>query len=246
MRADEDGQVVLDGEDLQVLEAALAEAGKTSQCRVLVLRGESGAFCRGMDLQAVLACDEGERAAAFATFARCLQHLRQISIPVLCLVDGEAIGGGVGLAAAADVLVATRRSTFALPEVVFGLIPALVLPVLLERLTVQKARRLTVCGLALEAREAHSLGLVDRVVEGGEALEAAERALLRQLLRVHPQAVARVKQYCEQIADLDLSAALEAGTARNRADLQERDIVEAVRTFIDGEVPPWFERYRPT
>lgn len=240
------GEIVLSAAGLErLLALCAAAAAEGSPCRALVLEGADGRFCRGMDLDAL-----GERPAEHAgagveQYASCLRALRDCPRPLIALVDGDVAAGGVGLAAVADVLVATRRSTFALPEVVLGLVPAMVFPVLCERMAPQRARRLALLGQALAADEAQRLGLVDEVVADAEALEGALTRLARQLLRVQPAAVARLKRLARDVAARPFDEGLAAGAACTAALLAEPGTVAQVRAFLDGEPLPWFARYRP-
>lgn len=242
----DDGEIVLSAAGLARLLALCADAAADgSPCRALVLEGTDGRFCRGMDLAALGERPEEHAAAGVAQYAACLRALRDSPRPVIALVDGDVAAGGVGLAAVADVLVATQRSTFALPEVVLGLVPAMVFPVLCERMPLQRARRLALLGQPVAADEAQRLGLVDEVVPAAEALERALSGLARQLLRVQPAAVARLKALARRVAASPFDEGLDAGATCTAALLADPTTVDQVRAFLAGEPLPWFARYRP-
>ncbi|MFO7565313.1 MAG: enoyl-CoA hydratase/isomerase family protein [Enhygromyxa sp.] len=239
------GEVVFDGAGLAKLDELLQEAEETKRCRVLVIESMPGVFCRGMDLEFLVAHAGEDQSDKLAAYAQCMERLRGSPKAVICLIDGEAMGGGVGLAAAADLVIATARARFALPECVLGLIPAMVLPLLCERMPVQKARWMALSSRSVTADEAASIGLVDELVEGPIQLEQALRRALKRLLRASPSAVARVKRYSSEIATLSRADALELGAQRTAKDLIELETIAAIRGFMAGESPPWFERYRP-
>ncbi|HLT39951.1 MAG TPA: enoyl-CoA hydratase-related protein, partial [Enhygromyxa sp.] len=239
------GEVVFDGAGLAQLDALLQAAEESRRCRILVVESMPGVFCRGMDLEFLVAHAGEDQSDKLAAYARCMERLRGSRKAVICLVDGEAVGGGVGLAAAADVVIATTRARFALPECVLGLIPAMVLPLLCERMPVQKARWLALSSRSIRADEALSMGLVDELVEGPIQLEQALRQILKRLLRASPNAVGRLKRYSSEIATLSRADALELGAERTSKDLIELETIAAIRGFMAGESPPWFERYRP-
>src|SRR5438477_5999325 len=92
----------------------------------------------------------------------------------LAVVDEQALGGGVGLAAVCDYVLATERATFGLPELLLGLVPATIFPILLERMPPQRARRLALLGHTQNAAQASASGLVDEVVASDP--ELVERA----------------------------------------------------------------------
>lgn len=241
----EKGEVVFDGEGLAELDGLLAEAEASQRCRVIVIESTPGVFCKGMDLEFLVAHAGEDQSEKLSAYAHCMERLRGSQKAVVCLIDGEAMGGGVGLAAAADVIIATTRSLFALPECVLGLIPAMVLPLLCERMPVQKARWMALSSRGVKAEEALAIGLVDELVEGPIQLEQSLRRTLKRLLRASPRAIARLKRYSTDIATLCRAEALELGADRTAKDLLELETIAAVRGFMAGESPPWFERYRP-
>ena len=242
--SEDGGQTLIDGDGLARLSAVLEEADSSSRCRVLVLEGQVGSFCQGMDLAFMTAQASEDRLPATQAFARCLGRLRGGRQVVVAAVDGAAMGGGVGLAAAADVLLCTEGSTFGLPELSLGLLPAVVLPMLLQRMPAQKARWLSLCG-TVGARRALDLGLADQVVGDAERLGRALRETVKQALRCRPQSVAGLKWQMDQVQDMAMAEALEAGAQLTAELLDDTYGMAALEAFLDGEPLPWFERYKP-
>lgn len=240
----EDGDVSLTGKGLEeLLEVFAAADERASGCRIIVLESKaSDVFCRGMDLR-FLASHAGEdQTQRIEAYVRSLLAIRRARVAVIALVDGEAMGGGVGIAAAADLVIATERSTFALPEVVLGLMPAMIMPFLCERIRPQKARWLAISGTRLKAEEAHHLGLVDRVVSHTAGQEKSLREAMKQLLRANPRSVAKIRGFTAEIGPLGLEEGAQAGAAQTNADLLELETITAIRGFLNGESPAWFER----
>jgi methylglutaconyl-CoA hydratase/polyketide biosynthesis enoyl-CoA hydratase PksH len=238
-------EVVFDGPGISALDAQIQAAEASTRCRVIVIESSPGVFCRGMDLEFLVAHAGEDQSEKLAAYARCMERLRASTKAVICLVDGETMGGGVGLVAAADLVIATARSSFALPECVLGLIPAMVLPLLCERMPVQKARWMAMSSRSVDADEAATIGLIDQRVEGPSELEQALRRALKGLLRASPRAVGQLKRYATQIATLSRADALERGAQQTAHDLLDLDTLAALRGFMAGESPAWFERYRP-
>lgn len=239
---DGEGVVALGGPGLAALEQLLLRVEADTNCRALVLASDGVDFCRGMDLGMLTHGDASERHAAIARFARCLGLLRGLRVPSLCLVEGAALGGGVGLVAACDLVLASRAASFALPELLMGLIPAVVLPVIRDRVGMSRARWLTLTGEGLTAAAAEQLGLVDEVIEDPTQ---ALGIRLKRLLRSSPAAIARLRSFTAEIADLPLEQALAAGVARTSADVADPEVLAAVAGLAEGVAPPWFARYRP-
>jgi enoyl-CoA hydratase/carnithine racemase len=230
--------VLLDPAGLAQLADALRDAEGVTECRVIVLEGTPGSFCKGMDLAFAVAHPAEAREGVHA-FARGLLALRQSTRVVVAAIDAPVAGGGVGLAAAADIAIATTDSTFSLPELVLGLLPAVVLPVLFERMPPQKARAIALGG-TVDARSAVRLGLIDRRVDGPAELDAAVRAAIKHVLRCHPDAVAGLKRLSRDQEALDLRRALDLGAQRTAEILDDREALGHIGAFLGGESPPWW------
>ncbi len=244
LEADERGDVLLDADGVAALTALTSRVERCRRWRVLVLEGTPGVFCGGMDLGvATTDPSDGIRDLTVA-FARCLDRMRRLDQAVLCVVDGEAAGGGVGLAGAADVTVATASSSFALPELTLGLTPAVVLPILRERMAPQKARWWALSGARLTAAEAARAGLVDELVPHAEEAERTVSRIVRGILRRSPEAVASWKRLFDETAALDRAGALALGAERTRRALCSESVRNAIRGWLDGAAPPWFDRDR--
>ena len=127
-------------ETLDRFEHAIA----TSKGSVLVLEGA----CRGMDLESFVDLDP---APQLWHYAGLLRAIRRAASPTIAALDGAVIGGGLGIAASCDVVVATSRTTFALPEALFGLFPGVVVPSLLHRMTPHAVHLLALLGTSRDA-----------------------------------------------------------------------------------------------
>ena len=240
-----DGEdVSLDGDGLAQLNQVLSEAEVSSHCRVLVIESRPGVFCRGMDLSYVLKHAGEDLSDRMRSYAETMEALRTSRCATVCLVDGEVQGGGVGLVAACDAVLATSRASFALPECVLGLIPAMVLPLLLTRMPRQKARWMALSSRGVTAEAGLDLGLVDELFERPIDIERGMRRVVKRLLRASPRAVARLKRFEQEIAHMRVGDSLLAGADRTAKDLLELETIAAIRGLLSGQTPPWFERYK--
>jgi enoyl-CoA hydratase/carnithine racemase len=213
------------------LETAPREAG------VWVFEGSARAFCTGMDLEAATRPD-GDVHAALGAYARCLDALRLAPRPTIALVDGNASGGGVGLAAACDLVLATPRATFALPESLFGLLPSLVLPVVAERITLQRARLVTLSAASFDAESAAQMGLADAVVPRASArAELATRS--RALSRIDSRRVEQLRRWMLDFPKLSWAAQLAHGAALTAELVCDPRTRANIRRFLDDGTPPW-------
>lgn len=212
----------------------------------VIVSGRPGLFCRGLDFEKALAqvdANAGSDGAAglqagVAAFARLLRTLREYPAPVIAAVDGAVLGGGIGVAAACDVVIATRRSSFGLPEGLFGLIPAVVLPVLQARISPPRARWLAMTAYSRSADEAQALGLVDLVC-ADEKLTTTVGRSLRDVSRVQGSAIAALKRFTREIEGLPLHEGLERGVRETTLTLSQPATLSAVRSFLSEGAAPW-------
>ncbi|PJN25706.1 enoyl-CoA hydratase [Kitasatospora sp. CB02891] len=182
----------IDGTVLAELGHALDEAEADPTCVAMVLEGSDGVFCTGLDFGAAAAGGPTGEAAGGEAFIALMRRFTTAPVVVISCVDGRAAGGGVGLAAASDFVLATERSSFALPEALWGLLPCCVLPFVIRRTGLQKAYTMALGTLPMAAAEAERWGLVDELTDRPD--EALRRLLVR-LTRIDPVTVAELKRY---------------------------------------------------
>jgi methylglutaconyl-CoA hydratase len=159
--------------------------------------------------------------------------------PVVARVQGDALGGGVGLIATVDIVIASDRARFSLPEVKLGLIPATISPYVIRALGQRAALRYFVTAESFDAYQAHRLGLVHEVVSAG-ALDEAVESTVRAIVNNGPNAVAESKRLVQEITDQPLSDALLADTAERIASIRASDEArEGVKAFLEKRRPRW-------
>ena len=191
------------------LDRALSLAEATDTCRVLVLQGRPGLFCTGMDLAA--ASDGQWTPEAFRPqvegFMRLLLRLSRASLVTVAKIEGRVAGGGMGLACACDLVVATPDTVFSLPEATWGLIPACVLPFLMRRSGFQPAYRMALTTATVTAQEARDWRLVDEI---GEPIDETVRRIVLRAAHVDRRTVADLKRYGNDLSPITDSAAAHA------------------------------------
>lgn len=156
--------------------------------KVLVLRGAPQVFCAGGDFQAAAAGDDLDPASLYDLWAR-LAHGPFVSVAV---VSGRVTAGGVGLAAACDLVLADESASFTLSELLFGLYPACVLPFLTRRIGAQRGHYMTLSTQAIGGAQALAWGLADAVES---PLDGLLRKHLLRLRHLDKAAIGRYKQY---------------------------------------------------
>ena len=206
---------VLSGEMCDELVAAAARIAADSEIRVVVLTGAGASFCAGGDLgwmrEQVAASREGRMAEA-RRLARMLDALNTLPLPLIGRVHGAAYGGGVGLMAVCDAVVASAAAQFGLTETRLGLIPATISPYVLARLGEGRARTVFFSARVFDAAEAGRMGLVTRVV-AADALDAAVEAEVAPYFATAPAAVAGAKRLARSLGPrIDAEGASAGGT----------------------------------
>ncbi|WP_063732839.1 enoyl-CoA hydratase-related protein [Streptomyces sp. RTd22] len=230
----------------RALHAAFDRLARDETLRVAVLTGAGQRFfSAGWDLKAAAsgeAIDADHGPGGFAG----LTELFDLDKPVIAAVGGLALGGGFELALAADLIVAADHAEFALPEVTLGMVPdsggVLRLP---RRLPQAVARDLLLTGRRMPAHEAERWGLVNRVVDGSELLEAAMR-LARDICVGAPLAVAAIKEILRTTAGTTIEEGYEhlrrGHLPAYRTMLTSDDAVEGPRAFAEKRLPRWTGR----
>jgi enoyl-CoA hydratase/carnithine racemase len=218
--------------------------------RAVLLRSGGEAFCLGMDLARLAQAHGPERSRAIedavATYVKVLETIHEAPKPFVAAVDGDVKAGGVGLVCCCDAVIASEESTFELGEAFFGIIPANVLPFLLGlRMPLQRVRYLILTARTLGAREAAVFGLADEVYSSAD-LERGVRELLKRMWRIAPAAAAEGKAFTRALLGVEPGAAREMGRRKLSELLARSEVMETIRSFDEGSVPPWFARFRPS
>lgn len=222
--------------------ALLKDFASDPQVRLVCLAASGKSFSAGADLgwmRRMADYSYEENLADSIALAELMSTLNGLSKPTICLVQGAAYGGGVGLIACCDIVLATERASFCLSEVKLGLIPAVISPYVIEAIGPRAARRYFISAERFSAERAQQLGLVHEIIPAEELAPAADR-LTRLLLQNGPQAMAAAKQLVADVAAQPLNAELIADTAARicvtRAGAEGR---EGLSAFLEKRRPDW-------
>jgi methylglutaconyl-CoA hydratase len=232
----------LNDEMIAALETALDVLEKDAAARVLVLAGRGPAFCAGGDLARMEKAAKMTKARSrreASRFAKLLYRLHAYPKPVIARVHGPAFAGGMGLVAAADLVVAAEEAEFALPETRIGLVPAMIGPYLLRAMGAQQARRYMLTGERLGAREARAIGFVHECAPAAE-LDAVVGQLCARLSQAGPAALARTKKLLQAVQGAAITPQLAAETAAALAEARAgAEAREGIRAFLEKRKPSW-------
>lgn len=230
---------------IEELTAAFARLDADAQVRVVVLAGRGKSFSAGADLnwmKAAGAASFEENLEDARRLARMLWQIAHLGKPTIARVHGAALGGGMGLASACDICIASQLAVFATSEVRFGIIPSAISPYVIRAIGVRQAKRYFQSAERIDAARALALGLAHEVVEE-EALDAKIEEVVQALLAGGPKAQAAAKALIDAVADRPLSEAVLEDTAQRIARLRATDEArEGLSAFLEKRPAAWVPR----
>lgn len=231
----------LDAAMSDALTEAAAQIEADPAIRVVVLTGAGRSFCAGGDLdwmRAQLGATRATRVAEARRIADMFHALNTLSKPLIARVAGAAYGGGVGLMALSDAVIAAEDARFGLTETRLGLIPATIAPYVVARIGEGAARRAMLSARSFGADEARAMGLVTRVVPQ-DGLDAAVEAEIEPYFATAPAAVAAAKRLARSLGP-PIDAAVISDTIERLADTWETPEARAgIAAFFAREPAPW-------
>jgi methylglutaconyl-CoA hydratase len=212
--------------------------------RVAVLSGAGKVFCAGADLtwmSKMVAYTRDENVRDAKALARMFEAMDRLPIPLIGRIHGAALGGGAGLAAVCDIVVAAEDAAFAFTEVKLGILPAVISPFVIAKIGRSAARELFLTGARFSAARAKEIGLVHAVGEE-PALDRVVAKYVNDLMTSAPEAVAAAKLLIGEVATRTSTSATEYtidAIADRRVSPEGQ---EGMSAFLAKRLPPWISR----
>ncbi len=231
----------MSGEMIGELTAAAKQIAVDDAIRVVVLTGTGKSFCAGGDLgwmRAQMAADSATRFVEARKLAEMLQALNTLPKPLIGALQGNAFGGGVGMASVCDVAIGVDHLKMGLTETKLGIIPATIGPYVMARMGEAKARRVFMSSRLFGANEAVELGLLARVVPADQLAEAVEAEVL-PYLNCAPGAVAAAKQLARDLGPIIDDAVIDLTIEALVERWQTEEAEEGIGAFFDRRKPRW-------
>ncbi len=229
--------------ELRATFAALARQGPT-ELRAVILAGAGPSFCAGADvawMRAAMLLDvEGNEQDAMAA-TEMFEAIDTCPVPVVARVHGAALGGGMGLCAVADLVIAESGTRFGFTETRLGILPAMISPFVIAKIGETHARALFPGGRRFDAVRAQRIGLVHEVVEGDEALDAAVQVAIGDLLSAGPTAARAAKAIVREVRGLGHGSSKWHTARRIAAQRTSAEGQEGLRAFLERRSPAWQE-----
>ncbi len=210
--------------------------------RGVVLAGTGSVFCAGADVDwmrsaAGMSVEDNERDAA--GLHAMLAAVDRCPAPIIAGVQGAAIGGGMGLCATADIVVATIDTTFGFTETKLGIIPAVISPFVLAKIGESHARALFATGQRFDAERALRIGLVHEVVDDEGALDVRVEELLGELRSAGPTAARAAKALVRELRALNPEEARQHTIRHIAQQRTSAEGQEGLGAFLDKRPPDW-------
>jgi methylglutaconyl-CoA hydratase len=224
---------------------AMDELSESQGLRAVVLLGAGRHFQAGADLNWItrVAAESAEsnQRASHAT-AEAVHRLNCLPVPTVALVQGGCFGGGTGVIAACDVVIAADNAIFSIAETRWGLTAAIILPQLADAMGARQVRRYALTGERFGAEEARRIGLVHEVVPREELASAGER-MVDQLLQNAPAASAETKALALELAWGSIEPAqFERLVTKHAAKRRSEEAAEGLASFREKRAASWYAR----
>lgn len=226
---------------IAALTAEFESLGNDPSVRAIVLSGEGKVFCGGADIswmRASLDLSYDENFADAQAMSDMFRAIDRCPKPVIGRVHGAALGGGAGLAAVCDIVIAGSDTVFGFTEVKLGIIPAVISPFVLAKIGVSHARALFLTGERFDAKRAHHIGLVHEVVVG-DTLDVCIERITTEIASAGPDAVTAAKALVPRVAaaTYEESRDITAGAIAHQRTTPEGQ--EGLRAFLERRKASW-------
>jgi methylglutaconyl-CoA hydratase len=209
--------------------------------RAVVLQSEGDTFCAGADIEWMRGMADyslDQNLADSKALAGMFRALYDLDMPLVARVQGAAFGGGAGLVAVADLAVASTEASFAFTETRLGILPAVVSPYVVRKIGPARATALFVTGSRIDAKRAHEIGLVERLVEPTD-LDAAVGRVLDAVLSGGPKAVNAAKRLVREIEGRPVDEVADLTVKRIAEIRVTHEGQEGLRAFLERRDPRW-------
>ncbi|WP_209509431.1 crotonase/enoyl-CoA hydratase family protein [Ruegeria sp. HKCCE4150] len=231
----------LSGQMITELTQAAEQLGQDDTVRVVVLAAAGKSFCAGGDLgwmQDQMAADKATRFTEARKLAEMLQALNTLPKPLIGALQGNAFGGGVGMAAVCDIAIGVDSLKMGLTETRLGLIPATIGPYVIARMGEARARRVFMSARLFDAAEAVELGLLAKTVSEDQLADAIEDEI-RPYLSCAPGAVASAKELIRTLGPHIDDAVIDQTIGELVERWETEEAREGIAAFFEKRKPAW-------
>ena len=227
---------------IEELSLALNEVAIRDDINFVILSGNGRSFCAGADLNWFYSSEQlslEQNTNRYQHLADLLLKIYRLPQITIAAVRGNVFGGGIGLMAACDFVLAEANTRFMFSEVKLGLLPATILPLVAKRLSVQNLRKWILTGNLFGVNEAHRMGLADEIYND-EQLENELSTLMASFDSASPSAIKRAKQIINEVVSGSIDVIDTTATSAILASaLLSPDGQEGIHAFLEKRKPEW-------
>ena len=227
--------------ELSAWAAQTREAAAQHDIRAVVIAGAGKVFCAGADvawMSKTVHYTEDENLRDAMAMSRMFAAINELPVAVIGRIQGAALGGGAGLAAVCDIVVAEDAALFGFTETRLGILPAVISPFALAKIGQAAARELFLTGARFSAARAREIGLVHQVVAAAEMDGAVDRYLV-ELMSAGPDAIAAAKALIPNVWGRPIAEAMPITAAAIAARRVSNEGQEGLRAFLEKRKPSW-------
>ena len=231
------------GEVIEAMINAVGQCAADDNVRIVVIKGNGKHFQAGADLKwlkEIGSLSPEENINVSRSTAAAIRGLTEISKPTVALIHGGCFGGGTGIAAACDIVLASDDAIFSITETRWGVIASVIIPQLNASIGVRNTRRYALTCERFDAKTACEIGLVHQVCKAGQ-LDATADPIINNLLLAAPQATAQTKAAALKDANLIVSDEyFEELVSAHAAKRQSEEASEGLTSFAEKRNPSWY------
>lgn len=220
---------------------ALEEAKLDTSCRLVVLAGRGRSFCAGADLnymKAASSYSKTEHQKASLLLHQMFTSIYNFPKPVISKVHGAAVGGGLGLLAASDFVIAVPGLKLSFSEVRLGLAPAVISPFIIRKIGESRSRKLFLSGELFDSKQALDWGLIDYLCESKD-LDQILNQMIEKLYLSSPQSIQKIKSLMDQISGKSLEEASQFTTRLIAECRVSEEGQEGMKAFLEKRKAKW-------
>jgi len=224
------------------LTQAVNAASSSDTCRIILIKGNGKAFCAGGDLnwmKASIHASHDENMRDAHQLSLMLQSITNSVKPVIAYVHGAVMGGGTGLVAACDYVIADAETTFAFSEVKLGLVPAVIGPFVLAQIGVSATKAYFTTGLKFSAERALQIGLIHEIAHHEKDCEDKLKLLISNLSTGGPKAISTIKKYISELTELHPSKQHDLAIKTLAHVRVGQEAQDGMLAFLDKKRAPW-------
>lgn len=219
----------------QLCQAVEKTVADTSQ-RVIIFNGKGPVFCAGLDLEE--ARDPSLIDNSSQLISQMLRLIYTSPLVTIAVIHGAAIAGGAGLMSACDCVIAAEGTKIGYPEVRWGLVAAQVMPFLRRQLREREARELLLFGSLIDAGQAQSLGMINRIAPEEECLQVAKQ-FAEMAIRAAPKATAQTKELFNDLYPADFAKDVDKVFNYHQHMRRSEEAQEGMAAFMEKRKPHW-------